>query len=259
MLARAVKLPSRTQGADQWRTHRRLPLSARRRHRRPGRRRRGHRQRSRAETVAPEAGDGHRARPRGGAGRRRSGKRRSMSAARAGRRAELGFHSVQKTLPAATSRGGTAGRRRGAQRRSGDPRHPGPVAAARAISTRRRSSRRSPGEGRRRASSGQCRTACRRRRARRCVPCTPAGCMILIKRALAARPRRARRASSSAARTSSASRWRSFCSAENCTVTIAHSRTRDLPATVRARRHRGRRRRPAGNGARATGSSRARR
>ena len=39
---------------------------------------------------------------------------------------------------------------------------------------------------------------------------------------------------SSAAPTSSASRWRSYCCAENCTVTVAHSRTRDLPAVCRS-------------------------
>ena len=38
---------------------------------------------------------------------------------------------------------------------------------------------------------------------------------------------------SSAARTSSASRWRCCCCGESCTVTIAHSRTRDLPDVVR--------------------------
>ena len=37
----------------------------------------------------------------------------------------------------------------------------------------------------------------------------------------------------SGARTSSASRWRSCCCATNCTVTVAHSRTRDLPAVCR--------------------------
>ena len=44
---------------------------------------------------------------------------------------------------------------------------------------------------------------------------------------------RAPRRSSSAARTSSASRWPSCCSPANATVTVCHSRTRDLPEVCR--------------------------
>ena len=70
------------------------------------------------------------------------------------------------------------------------------------------------------------------------------------RRARAAAPLRRRRwaartPSSSAARRSSASRRRSCCSSSNCTVTICHSRTRDLPAMHAPGRHPGRRRRPA--------------
>ena len=39
--------------------------------------------------------------------------------------------------------------------------------------------------------------------------------------------------SSSDARTSSESRWASFLLKEDCTVTVAHSKSRDLPALVR--------------------------
>ena len=49
----------------------------------------------------------------------------------------------------------------------------------------------------------------------------------------ARRPRGARGGRRSGARTSSASRWRSCSSRESCTVTVAHSRTRDLAAVCR--------------------------
>ena len=63
-------------------------------------------------------------------------------------------------------------------------------------------------------------------------PCTPEG-VDDPHRARRASTSRAPRPSSSAARTSSASRWRSCCSAPNATVTVCHSRTRDLPAVCR--------------------------
>ena len=44
---------------------------------------------------------------------------------------------------------------------------------------------------------------------------------------------RARRGGGRAAPTSSASRWRSCCSRESATVTVAHSKTRDLPGVCR--------------------------
>ena len=62
-------------------------------------------------------------------------------------------------------------------------------------------------------------------------PCTPAGVMELLDHA--APSWRAPRRSSSAARTSSASRWPSCCSRANATVTTCHSRTRDLAAVCR--------------------------
>ena len=67
--------------------------------------------------------------------------------------------------------------------------------------------------------------------------------MMLLERGRR-RSSRAPRRSSSAARTCSASRWRSCCSSANATVTICHSRTRDLPAVVPPRRRADRRGRP---------------
>ena len=87
------------------------------------------------------------------------------------------------------------------------------------------------GQGRRRLPPDQCRAAPRPAR-RRFVPCTPLGSLLLIKSVRAATSP----GSTpwwSAARTSSASRWRSSCSPQNCTVTMAHSRTRDLPGLCR--------------------------
>ena len=72
------------------------------------------------------------------------------------------------------------------------------------------------------------------------------GSLMLLRERAAAAISRASTRSWSAAPTSSASRWRSCCCSESCTVTIAHSRTRDLPARVPARRHPRRRGRPAG-------------
>ena len=62
--------------------------------------------------------------------------------------------------------------------------------------------------------------------------CTPAGVLELLE---AHRRRRSRAPTpwSWAARTSSASRWRCCCCTESATVTICHSRTRDLPAVIR--------------------------
>ncbi len=79
------------------------------------------------------------------------------------------------------------------------------------------------------------------------VPCTPAGSMILIERV------RGKDLSGLNAVVVGRSNivgkpMANLLLAANCTVTIAHSRTRDLPASRPHRRHIGRRRRPARNG-----------
>ena len=63
-------------------------------------------------------------------------------------------------------------------------------------------------------------------------PATPNGVVELLRR-LRRRARAAPTPSSSAARRSSASRRRHLLLEQNCTVTICHSRTRDLPAITR--------------------------
>ena len=64
------------------------------------------------------------------------------------------------------------------------------------------------------------------------IPCTPAGCLILIKRALPAGL--AGRSAVVVGRSTLVGRpMAQLLLGENCTVTIAHSKTRDLAATVR--------------------------
>jgi methylenetetrahydrofolate dehydrogenase (NADP+)/methenyltetrahydrofolate cyclohydrolase len=65
------------------------------------------------------------------------------------------------------------------------------------------------------------------------VPCTPAGCLILIRRSLAADL--AGRTAAVVGRSNLVGKpMAQLLLAQNCTVTVAHSRTRDLAATVRA-------------------------
>ncbi len=63
------------------------------------------------------------------------------------------------------------------------------------------------------------------------MPCTPVGCVMLAKDELGSLS--GLEAAVVAAPTSWASRSRSMLLQENCTVTIAHSKTRDLPAVCR--------------------------
>ncbi len=64
------------------------------------------------------------------------------------------------------------------------------------------------------------------------VPCTPAGCLILIRRELP-EGLAGRRAVVIGRSTLVGKPMAQLLLGENCTVTIAHSRTRDLPAVVR--------------------------
>ena len=86
------------------------------------------------------------------------------------------------------------------------------------------------------------------------VPCTPLGCLMLL------RDRLGDLAGLEAVvvgRSNIVGKpMAQLLLRENCTVTVAHSRTRDLPAVCRAGRHPGRGGRAAGDGRRATGSSR---
>ena len=103
---------------------------------RPHHRRQGGRRGACARALAERvAGLAVPARPRGGAGRRRSGQRRSMSAARTAPRGAAGIAAQTIRLPADTTRGGPAGADRAAERRPGGRRHPGAAAAARRRST----------------------------------------------------------------------------------------------------------------------------
>ncbi len=69
--------------------------------------------------------------------------------------------------------------------------------------------------------------------ARAMVPCTPAGCLILVRRAL--KDDLVGRTAVVVGRSNLVGKpMAQLLLGENCTVTIAHSRTRDLDATVRA-------------------------
>ena len=134
-----------------------------------------------------------------------------------------------------------------AQRRSSGRRHPRPAAAAGADRRDAGDRRDRPGQGRRRLPSDQCRPARDR----------PATRWSLHAARLPDAAQAASSATSpgstrswSAAPTSSASRWRSCCFGESCTVTVAHS-PHPRPARRRPpRRHRRRRGRPARDGPR---------
>ncbi len=119
-----------------------------------------------ARDRAPQAGHRDGSRPCRGAGRRRPGKRglcRRQGQEGGRTRLPLGAEDAA----GGDQPGGADGGGRGAQRRSGDPRHPGAAAAARP-SRQDAGDRGGPaGEGRGRPASGQCRPAVRRRQARR--------------------------------------------------------------------------------------------
>ena len=77
------------------------------------------------------------------------------------------------------------------------------------------------------------------------VPCTPAGSVILVHKALG--PDIAGLSAVIVGRSNIVGKpVAQLLLNENCTVTIAHSKTRDLPAVVAGRRHRGRRGRAPG-------------
>ena len=145
--------------------------------------------------------------------------------------AELGFHSVQKTLPAATSQ---ADLRAIVEALNADPAiHgilvqlplPGHLDKTPVIEAIRPEK---DADGLHPVNAG--RLAGGDRRA--VLPCTPAGCMILLKRAIG--DDLAGKTAVVVGRSNLVGKpMAQLLLAENCTVTMAHSRTRDLAATVR--------------------------
>ena len=156
--------------------------------------------------------------------------------------AEAGFRTFDHRLPATTSEARAARAGRAAQRRPGGRRHPGAAAAAAPASTRAaccsRSIRRKDVDGFHPDNLGPPAVG-----EPRFVACTPFGIMKLIEEAGVAAGGQPT-PSWSGARTSSASRWPRCCIAADATVTVCHSRTRDLAGGRAPRRCRGRRRRP---------------
>ena len=136
---------------------------------------------------------------------------------------EVGMHSLEIRLPATTAQSELLERVARAERRPARARHPRAAAVAAADRCNRRDRGHRTGQGRRRLSPGQ-RRACSPRAAPGFVPCTPLGCLLLLKSQLAS-TLAGRAPSSSAARTSSASRWRNCCCA----------RTARSPSRTRAR------------------------
>ncbi len=146
--------------------------------------------------------------------------------------AELGFHSVQKTLPAATSQ---AELMAVVAELNADPAihgilvqlplpgHLDKTPVIEAIRPEKDVDGLHPVNAGRLAGGD----------ARAVVPCTPAGCMILLKRAIPGDL--GGRTAVVIGRSNLVGKpVAQLLLAENCTVTIAHSRTRDLAATVRA-------------------------
>ena len=118
-----------------------------------------------------------------------------------------------------------------AERRPGGGRHPGAAAAAAADPRRGRDRRGRSGEGRGRLPSAQCRAA-RRRASRAWCPARRAGVMHLLARGRASALRGARAVV--LGRVQIVGRpMAQLLLAADCTVTIAHSRTRDLAAECR--------------------------
>ena len=107
--------------------------------------------------------------------------RRSMSAPRARRRSRPAWRASSTACPPTPAQDDAARAGRRAQRRSGGRRHPRPAAAARRISTSSAviTADRSR-QGCRRLPPGQCRAA-GDRAADGFVPCTPLGCLMLLK------------------------------------------------------------------------------
>ena len=141
-----------------------------------------------------------------------------------------GMRSFDHRLPATVSEADLLDAGRPAQPRPGGARHPGAAAAAPAHRRAEDPRRDRPGEGRRRLSSGQCsagwRPGCRRsRRARRSAasfwrrPCMPSleglDAVIIGRSNIVGKP------------------LALLMLAENATVTVAHSKTTDLPAVCR--------------------------
>ena len=145
---------------------------------------------------------------------------------------EIGFHSVQYTLPAEASEAEVLAL---VERLNHDPTIHGILVQLPlpwAIDKNRGHRGDPAGEGRRRASPDQRRPACHRRPGRGCAVHAgglPAADQAHRRQAAGrddrggGRPLQSRRQAA----------WRSFCLRENCTVTVAHSKTRDLAETVR--------------------------
>ena len=147
--------------------------------------------------------------------------------------AELGFHSVQKTLPATTSQAELLAV---VEALNADPAihgilvqlplpgHLDKVPVIEAIRPEKDVDGLHPVNAGRLAGGD----------ARAVVPCTPAGCLILLKRALGEGGLTGKTAVVVGRSNLVGKPVAQLLLNENCTVTIAHSRTRDLAATVRA-------------------------
>ena len=154
----------------------------------------------------------------------------SMSAPRARRRVEAGMESFAHNLPADDQRGRAARPGRAAQRRSARSTGSSSSCRCRRRSTRTRVHRRDrPGQGRRRLPPGQRRPARDRPRRARALHAAR------LPDPAQGRARRPRRPGRGGGRPLEHRRQADGAAAarRNCTVTIAHSRTRDLPDVVR--------------------------
>ena len=209
----------------------------------------GRRSWSRPGTAAGTGG-GHRRRGSGEPGLRRGQvARRPRSAA---------FTPSQHTLPAETTEAALLALIDELNADPDDQRHPGAAAAADAHRFRPGHPDNRAGKGRRRLPLRQCRQARHRRTGYR-LRALHAGRLDAADRAGARQgpvgPQCGRRRPLQHRRQADGQ----SAAGRQCTVTIAHSRTRDLAGAGAHGRYPGRRRRPAAKWSRATGSSRARR
>ena len=141
------------------------------------------------------------------------------------------MRSVEHRLPADDDRGRAARAGRPAERRPGRRRHPRAAAAARRRSTPQPVHRRHRLRTRTSTASTRQRRPARRPARRALVPCTPLGCLMLLRDRLG---ELAGRDAVVVGRSNIVGKpMAQLLLRESCTVTIAHSRTRDLPAMCR--------------------------
>ena len=151
--------------------------------------------------------------------------------------AEAGLEGELIELPVTISTEELLGKIDGAQPRSAHPRHPGPAAAAASRSTTRPCCTRSCAEkdvdGFHPLNVGRLFSAGRELPDDLLVPCTPYGCLYLLRETLGEKGLAGKEAVIVGRSNIVGKPMAALLLGADCTVTVAHSRTRDLPEVCR--------------------------